>query len=326
MSEKTIEKIQNLFGVVLTYAQPSSNYRGESEENRTVLQKISKNGKEYPIISSEAIRNALREMLASKIDEKQINRKRLHNEDQLAVEFKAFPNAEEYADDFLFGFLVADGNKYRPQGKSADELPAKRDSVLRMNLAVALSPYKYDATFHQSPLNAGDSPWKNAKSSMLLHKEIAATGFQFPFALAGSDCSKGKGKLWTKTLIEAIGEMTNVAGGHARHFYDMAPQSIVVRLTDSLAAGFNTYGFDENGNFPELTRITNEKDEEKVNVEENKGHHSHKDLSGDGFFVGGAIVRNMDPDFKAKLKEQNVRLYDSPQELLRDAAKAFLGV
>ena len=39
----------NLFATVLTYAAPSSNYRGESEENRTVLQKITKGGKETEI-------------------------------------------------------------------------------------------------------------------------------------------------------------------------------------------------------------------------------------------------------------------------------------
>ena len=30
----------NLFATVLTYPAPSANYRGESEENRTVIQKI----------------------------------------------------------------------------------------------------------------------------------------------------------------------------------------------------------------------------------------------------------------------------------------------
>jgi hypothetical protein len=34
----------NLFATVLTYPAPASNYRGESEENRTVLQKITKDG------------------------------------------------------------------------------------------------------------------------------------------------------------------------------------------------------------------------------------------------------------------------------------------
>lgn len=97
---------RNLFATVLTYAAPSSNYRGESEENRTVMQKITKGGKEYPIISPESMRNALREILAKA--ELPCNRSRLHNEDQLAVEFKEFPNADKYADDFLFGYMVAD--------------------------------------------------------------------------------------------------------------------------------------------------------------------------------------------------------------------------
>jgi len=32
----------NLFATVLTYAAPSANYRGESPENRSVIQKITK--------------------------------------------------------------------------------------------------------------------------------------------------------------------------------------------------------------------------------------------------------------------------------------------
>ena len=88
---------KNLFATVLTYPAPSSNYRGESEENRTVLQKIAKGNKEYTVISPESMRNALREMLIQA--ELPCNRTRLHDEDQLAVEFKEFPNAEKYADD-----------------------------------------------------------------------------------------------------------------------------------------------------------------------------------------------------------------------------------
>ncbi len=51
---------KNLFATILTYPAPSSNYRGESEENRTMLQKITKGGKEYTVVSPEAMRNALR--------------------------------------------------------------------------------------------------------------------------------------------------------------------------------------------------------------------------------------------------------------------------
>ena len=75
----------NLFATVLTHAAPSSNYRGESEENRTVLQKIYRRGHEYTVISPESMRNALREILAAR--GLPMNRKRLHDEDQLAVEY-----------------------------------------------------------------------------------------------------------------------------------------------------------------------------------------------------------------------------------------------
>ena len=146
----------NLFASVLTYPAPSSNYRGESEENRTVIQRIHKNDAEYAVISPESMRNALREILAKKGFP--CNRSRLHSEDQLAVEFKDFPDASKYADDFLFGYMVADP-KVAKQMKGR---PAKRDSVLRMNMAVALTSYQHDATFHQSPQNAGASPWKNS--------------------------------------------------------------------------------------------------------------------------------------------------------------------
>ncbi|MGQ4810553.1 hypothetical protein NKDENANG_04031 [Candidatus Entotheonellaceae bacterium PAL068K] len=97
---------KNLFVTILTYPAPSSNYRGESEENRTMLQKLTMAGKDYSIVSPEAMRNALREMLIKA--GLPHNRSRLHTEDQLAVEYKAFPDAKEYTDDFLFGFMVAD--------------------------------------------------------------------------------------------------------------------------------------------------------------------------------------------------------------------------
>jgi CRISPR-associated protein Cst2 len=287
----------NLFATVLTYPAPSSNYRGESEENRTVIQKITQGNKDFPVISPESIRNALREQLqAAGLP---CNRSRLHNEDQLAVEFKEFPNANNYADDFLFGFMVADKDAIKKNSK----LPAKRDSVLRMNLAVGTSAYRYNAMFNQSPLNAGRSTWKNASTSALLHREVSHTAFQFPFALAGADCKLGKPE-WTRQLLTSIGELSNVAGGHARSFYEMAPASIVIRLTKSLVAGFDTYGFDENGSFSELSRIHND------------------DLPPDQFWIGGEIVRTMSEAETQKLK--GVHLYANPQKLLADVADAFL--
>jgi CRISPR-associated protein Cst2 len=290
---------KNLFATILTYPAPSSNYRGESEENRTVLQKIAKGSKEYTVISPESMRNALREMLIKA--GLPCNRTRLHDQDQLAVEFKEFPNAEKYADDFLFGYLVADKDAIK-QNKG---LPPKRDSVLRMNMAVALTPYRFDATFHQSPLNAGNSPWKNASTSALLHREVAHTAYQYPFALAYSDC-KAKHD-WTKALIQAIAQLSDVAGGHARSYYEMAPKSIIVRLTPNLVAGYDTYGFDDKGQFPELGRI------------------NASDLPGEEFWIGGEIVRGMQLEKREYFENESVHLYENPQKLLADLADAFLG-
>lgn len=283
---------KNIFGTVLTHAAPSSNYRGESEENRTVIQRITKGGLEYPVVSPEAMRNALRETLSSY--GLPTNRRRLHNEDQLAVEFKAFPDAEEYADDFLFGFLVADKKAIKAnKGK-----PYKRDSVLRMNMAVGLQSYRHGATFHQSPLNGGNSPWKNAASSALLHREVAYTAFQYPFALALGDCVGGEKPKWTRALLKAIGELSNVAGGHARSYFEMAPLSMVVRLTPSLVAGFDTYGFDMEGCFADISRLNSE------------------DLPASEFWLGGELVRAMSSEQRQSLTSQGAHLFEGPQKLM----------
>jgi len=286
--------LKNLFCSVLTYAAPSSNYRGESEENRTIIQKITKGDHEYAVISPESMRNALREILT--LRELPMNRRRLLDEDQLAVEFKDYPDASTYADDFLFGYLVADNKEMKKLKR-----PAKRDSVLRMNMAMALQPYRFDATFHQSPLNAGESQWKNATTSALLHREVSHTAFQYPFALNLEDC-KDK-KPWAKALLAAIAELSNVAGGHARSYFEMAPRSIVARLTASLVGGFDTYGFDRAGHFPELSRI------------------NASDLPGAEFVVAGALARELAPAEKERLTSLGVRFFDNAQAGLAQLAK-----
>ena len=291
----------NLFATVLTHTAPSSNYRGESEENRTVLQKISKGGHEYTVISPESMRNALREMLTSK--GLPMNRTRLHNEDQLAVRFESFPEAAKYADDFLFGFMVADNDAIKKnKGK-----PSKRDSVLRMNLALALTPYRFNATFHQSPKHV-DSAFKNSENSALLHREVSHTAYQYPFALALGDCREGDAPKWTRSLLESIGELSNVAGGHARSLYEMAPRSLVLRLSKSLVAGYDTYGFQEGGGFADLSRI------------------NEKDLPGKEFWLGGELVRTMAEAERKRLEGQGVHLFENPQRLLAAIAdEAKLG-
>ncbi len=306
-----------LFGTVLTYTAPTANYRGESELNRTVIQKITDGRFDYPIISPEAMRNALREIL--KTYGFPCNRERLHDEEQLAVRFESLPDPDKYIDDFIFGYLIAASAKDRKtfresiakdrSKKAADAFTFKRDSVLRMNLAKALEPYRFNSVFTQSPLSAKDSAYKNADTSALLHRETSHTAFQYPFALNGNDCESKPD--WTKALLKAIGELSGVAGNHARSYFEMAPASIVARLSNQLVAGYQSYGFQVDGSFPEVFNgILRD---------------PTPDYPGSEFYIGGKIVKDMsDGDIK-KLESRGVTLDRDPRRLIAVLSEKFIG-
>lgn len=321
----------NIFATVLTYPAPSANYRGESEENRSVIQKVAYGRHEYPVISPEAMRNALREILASY--GLPCNRTRLNNEDQLAVKFLDYPYPARFVDDFFFGYLVADRAQIPDKVVKERDFQFKRDSVLRMNLAKALEPYRHDAVFTQSPLTVKNekSPWQNASTSALLHRETAVTAFQFPFALNLHDCDlddkgkpeegvkapsekpyKTKGeqrKDWLCYLLKAISELNGVAGNHARSYFEMAPASIVIRVTDSLVAGYETYGFKPDGSFPEVVDGV-----------------LHNDYAGNEFYIGGQLVKSsLDSRTQEQLKAKGVNLFRMANQALDAVANQICG-
>ena len=120
-----------------------------------------------------------------------------------------------------------------------------------MNMAVGLSPYRFNATFHQSPMNAGDSPWKNSANSALLHREVAHTAYQYPFALSMRDClATEDGAAWTRALIDAIAQLANVAGGHARSYYEMAPRQRCGSTDPLVGRGFRYLRFHRGWRLP----------------------------------------------------------------------------
>jgi CRISPR-associated protein Cst2 len=304
----------NLFGTILTYTAPSANYRGESAENRAVIQKITRGRFEHAIISPEAIRNALRETLAALGED--CNRERLDDEEQLAVKFKDYPDANKYIDDFFMGWLVAASGKDREsirkelkaRKRDPDQFSFKRDSVLRMNMAVALEPYRHDSVFTQSPQDKTSKDVKshiNVENAQLLHRETTFTAFQFPFALNLTDCRKKAA--WTKTLLKAIGELNDVAGNHARSYFEFAPASIVVRLTNQLVAGYNTYGF----SIPEDGKHT---------LPEIVDGILKDDYAGSEFYLGGKLVKDLSEETIKALTAKGAKLYRSPQKLLEQVS------
>ena len=186
-----------------------------------------------------------------------------------------------------------------------------------MNLAKGIEPYRYSTVFTQSPMSADDgdnkTAYKNDSGSSLLHRETAETPFQYPFALNLNDCAKGPSE-WTLKLLQAIGELNGVAGNHARSYFEMAPASIVVRLTEALVAGYRTYGFSkidggvdqpDTYSFPELI---------------DGFLQPEPDYPASEFYLGGTIVKEMDEATSKALTEAGVTLDRNPQRLLTTVA------
>jgi CRISPR-associated protein Cst2 len=187
-------------------------------------------------------------------------------------------------------------------------LQFKRDSVLRMNVAVALEPYRHNTVFTQSPMQSTespfpekDSPWQNTGTSVLLRRQTTFTAFQYPFALNLEDCRPKAD--WTKILLRAIGELNDVAGNHARSYFEFSPASIVIRVTPRLVAGHDTYGF----------RIT---EDGKHTLPEVIDGILRDDYPGSEFYLGGKLVKDMGEDAVKALEAKTAKLFRSPQKLL----------
>jgi len=201
-----------------------------------------------------------------------------------------------------------------------------------MNLARGLEPFRHDALLTQSPLTIKnpESPWQNSTASALLHRETAVTAFQYPLALnlvdfqwadaqppvAGSAGPGGgryanrgeQRKDWLRYLLRAVSELNGVAGNHARSYFEMAPASIVIRLTDSLVAGYDLYAFGSDGTPKEILDGI-----------------AAGDYPGREFLIGGKVVRDMDDDTRAKLTGAGVRVYRMANQALDEVARRAAG-
>ena len=287
----------NLFATILTYAAPSANHHNKGDDTNKTLQAISKEGRDYAVISPYAIRDALRRILHE--EGLPCNRTRVKTAGAPQVEYQAFPNAEEYADDFLFGFCVTD----RTAIANNPELTPKRDTIFRNNMAVGLSS-NINVHLQIAPRNTDGSPWNNISETTPIYRQVSYTAYQYPFALSRSDCnSKPK---WTKALIQAIGELSEVGGGKGVSYIQMSPRSIFARLTSCRVPNYDTYGFNEEGEFKELNRLVN------------------NELPGNEFWLGGEIVRQMPPEVKQQLETNKAHLHNNPQTLLDEISQQFL--
>ena len=301
-----INMSNRLFGTVVTNVVPSANHTGEGELNRSPLQKmIGPDGKPYAYFSSSSLRNGFRE--TAKTAKLPLNRSRVDDANQPTVRMVDYPNPNEYFDDFVFGYLIAKGTSDREKmlseivesRGSSDGFMFKRNSVLRMNYATAISPYRYDTTLSQSPFQEG--PWNNDANSSLLHREVSLSAFQYPFSLDVQPFIDAGKQEWGRMTLELVGQLNGVAGNHARTLFTFDPASIVVRVTDRQVPGYEPYGFTSPSAFPSLVDDLT------------KG-----DLPGQEFWLGGRIVKDLPNNQLQDLTAAGVHLHRSPQKLLAE--------
>jgi CRISPR-associated protein Cst2 len=153
----------------------------------------------------------------------------------------------------------------------------KRRGALEVTRALSLSPFAGDITFNAMSGKKGNTS--------LYGTEVHATRYQYGFALTPESL---RVKARVLEVVDAIINLSEVAGNQSRFLYDFSPESVVFRWTDDFAPRM-LYGFEmdaeANLSFPALLKKVTDGDVDPREL-----------------FIGGSIVESLDDDAKEKLK------------------------
>lgn len=235
----------HVFANLVTPFGTAANNRAETEGPITTLQKLLWMGETHSTISAEAIRFALRRLLA---DVESTNRtwneiaqpkpRNEWKDDQ----FKGWttPDGVTYIDDDLLGFMSAQAAK--DEGTEGGEETATKKSkgkgtatlrrgILEVSRAVSLTPWAGDVTFN------ANTPWANLGAKDKDNPgpygtEVHATRYQYGIALTPE---RLRDKSRAAKAIQALCNLGTVAGNHGRFFFDFSPDAVIFRLTDDPA-------------------------------------------------------------------------------------------
>ena len=215
----------HLYGNILTFYGVAANNRGENQGNITTLQKLIWKGETHTVVSSEAIRWAIRYYWQKVEVYGEVNRQ--WNDDPAPDEVNPqWQNPDfdpqAYIDDDLLGFFDAENNQRARRGR------------LDVTRAISTIPYNGKVTF-----SARSGSLRNNTS--LYGTEFHGTRYQFGFGITPESCHDRTRAL---ALLDAIVSICDVGGNHGRFLFDFAPESIVLRWTKDFAPRF-LYCYDE---------------------------------------------------------------------------------
>ncbi|MEM7553343.1 MAG: type I-B CRISPR-associated protein Cas7/Cst2/DevR [Cyanobacteria bacterium P01_A01_bin.84] len=267
----------HLYGNILTFYGVAANNRGENQGNITTLQKLLWQGETHTVVSSEAIRWAIRYYWQKAgIPVNRIWNDNLPNEQNPQWQDPKF-DPVKYIDDDLLGFFEAESAKKdtkdderQAEGeltqvnstveqasesitkKKRKKNPKPKGTVTdrrgRLDVTRAISTIPYDGKVTFSSKSG-----KKDRTS-IYGTEFHGTRYQFGFGITPESCCYPARVL---NLLDAIVSIYRVGGNHGRFLFDFAPESIILRWTNDFAPRF-LYCYDEddlgNISIPKLLR------------------------------------------------------------------------
>lgn len=291
----------HVFANFITSFGTAANNRAETEGNITTLQKLIWQGQSHSTVSAEAIRFALRRLLATS-ESGGTNRRWDENERNNAWQdwtFNGWASATEstFIDDDLLGFMTAEAAKEEGESGSANV----RRAVLEVTRAVSLTPWAGDVTFNAASPGATPSAQKKGTNPVPYGTEVHATRYQYGIALTPA---RLRDKSRAAKAVKALCELGTVAGNHGRFLFDFSPDSVVFRLTDDPA--------------PRLLYCFESSDEGKtVDAPLLFQRVENGDIDAKELIVGGTITKN---GTAAKLKERGAYVGTNGQAGVKAAA------
>nr|AHZ45662.1 CRISPR-associated fruiting body developmental protein R [uncultured bacterium] len=241
----------HVFANVVTPFGTAANNRGETEGNTTTLQKLIWMGLPHTTISAEAIRFALRRLLA---EQEAAGTNRSYDEAGRVnrwkdPDFATWADAGQagFIDDDLLGFMSAEAARAEAEAEGeAVEVPEKpgkkgkartrakgkatiRRGVLELTRAVSLTHWPGDMVFNAASPGATPSAAKGEGDNPVPYgAEVHATRYQYGLAMTPGrlrDPSRAA------KALRALAALHTVAGNHGRFLFDFAPESLVLRVT-----------------------------------------------------------------------------------------------
>jgi len=296
----------HVFANLVTPFGTAANNRAETEGNITTLQKLIWQGQPHSTVSAEAIRFALRRLLA-KIEKAGANRAwdesaRVNTwKDHAFNDWAEKDIGKTYIDDDLLGFMSAEAGKEEGEAGTANV----RRAVLEVTRAISITPWPGDVTFNAASPGATPSAAKKGSNPVPYGTEVHATRYQFGLALTPERLRE---ESRAAKALRAFGDLRTVAGNHGRFLFDFAPESIVLRVTDDPAPRllycFETQDNGKTVTAPELVR--------RIKA---------GDIKAEELVVGGPVM-SADCKTGKDLRESGVKsLYEGVKAALDEACK-----